>query len=159
ALFVVFNGVGVWRDTLTFVALLFVIVLLHEFGHCLGSRLVGGNPTEIMMHPLGGLASAGAPHRPWPNFVTVLARPMVNVLICLLMTGAIMAIAGTWRVLPWNVYRGMTIETFLRVHQHGQLFYYSYWIFLISWGLLLFNLLPIYPLDGGQLLQSLIWAW
>ena len=45
-----------WADYLISIVLLFVIVLLHEFGHCFGCRFVGGDADEIVMHPLGGLA-------------------------------------------------------------------------------------------------------
>lgn len=152
-----FRGVGTWQDTLTSMGLLFTIVLLHEFGHCFGSRMVGGTPTEILMHPFGGLASAGAPHRPWANFITVMAGPMVNVLICLLMTVGMMIVAGTWRVLPWNPF-AMDIKALKNVDNSPLTFYFMYWVFLISYGLLLFNLWPIFPLDGGQMLQSVLWA-
>src|SRR5437763_7763906 len=70
--------------SLSSMAVLFSIVLLHEFGHCLASRSVGGDPIEILMHPLGGLASANPPQRPWPTFWTVAGGPLVNVLICAL---------------------------------------------------------------------------
>src|SRR5258708_16846974 len=59
----VFRGMGSWLNTVISMASLFGIVLLHEFGHCYGSHLVGGQPSEILMHPLGGLAFPGAPHR------------------------------------------------------------------------------------------------
>src|SRR5579862_8211454 len=58
------SSMGGWHNAVTSMALLFVIVLLHEFGHCLGSYMVGGRPSEILMHPLGGLAYADAPRRP-----------------------------------------------------------------------------------------------
>src|SRR5437016_10221130 len=96
-----FRGLGNWQDSLTTMALLFVIVLLHEFGHCFGSWLVGGQPSQILMHPLGGLAFADAPRRPWPNFVTVLFGPLVNVAICLGAAFAMMISAGTW-LATWN---------------------------------------------------------
>src|SRR5881394_3803073 len=52
-------------------AALFLMVLMHEFGHCFASRSVGGNPQEILMHPLGGLAYADPPRRWGANLVTV----------------------------------------------------------------------------------------
>src|SRR5688572_14493146 len=44
---------------------LFLVILLHEFGHGFAARSVGGNAEEILMPPLGGLAMAMAPRRPW----------------------------------------------------------------------------------------------
>src|SRR5947209_3756477 len=73
------GAVGGWHNAVTSMAILFGVVLLHEFGHCFGSRMVGGQPSQILMHPLGGLAFADCPRRPWPNFVTVLCGPLVNV--------------------------------------------------------------------------------
>src|SRR5205085_4049775 len=74
-------GVGAgfgYRDRVESMAALFVIVLLHEFGHCFTARWVGGEADEIVMHPLGGLALARPPHRPLPTFLTVAGGPAVN---------------------------------------------------------------------------------
>lgn len=64
--------------TLRWQALLFFSVLLHEFGHVLACRGVGGRANEILMWPLGGLAFCEPPRRPWPQFVTVACGPLVN---------------------------------------------------------------------------------
>jgi Zn-dependent protease len=147
--------IGGLKNAATASALLFSIVLLHEFGHCFASRMVGGNPNEIIMTPLGGLAMADSPHRPWARFVTVVGGPMVNVLICLI-TAGIISYLGHGILIPW---RPHNIERVFEAFDRYPIFaYYLWWIFLISWGLLLFNLLPIFPLDGGQLLQSLLWV-
>ena len=77
-----FLGVfGLTFHTLQITALLFLCVLLHEFGHCFGCRAVGGHADRILMWPLGGLAMCAPPRRPWPEFVTVAAGPMVNLLL------------------------------------------------------------------------------
>src|SRR4029078_2419423 len=47
-----------WPDRIQSMSMLFLIVLLHEFGHCFAARWVGGEADEIVMHPLGGLALA-----------------------------------------------------------------------------------------------------
>jgi Zn-dependent protease len=145
---------GSWRNAATSMTILFFSVLLHEFGHCFGSKLVGGDPSQIIMHPLGGLAFASAPHRPWPNFITVLAGPMVNLLICIITAAMIAVKAGTWRIVPWN-----PLNLQLRYLIWGSDFlYYTWWVFIVNYGLLLFNLWPVFPLDGGQMLQSILWA-
>src|SRR5690349_1215452 len=69
-------------DRMITMGALFLIVLLHEFGHCFAARSVGGSAEEILMTPLGGLAMAHAPRNPWGTFVTVAGGPLVNVLIC-----------------------------------------------------------------------------
>ena len=53
--------------TLRWTGLLFISVLLHEFGHALACRSVGGTANDILMWPLGGLAYCAPPQRPWPE--------------------------------------------------------------------------------------------
>src|SRR5688572_18838997 len=57
--------------------MLFLFVLLHEFGHCFGCRAVGGHADDVLMWPLGGLASCDPPDRPWEHLVTTLCGPAV----------------------------------------------------------------------------------
>jgi stage IV sporulation protein FB len=140
-----------WQDRVLNIGVLFVIVLLHEFGHCFAARWVGGDAEEIVMHPLGGLALARPPHRWLPTFITVAGGPAVNVLICIV-CGALLWI--TTGRLPKNPF---IFEPFGAFNSWFNVYRYAWWIFQISWMLLIFNLLPIFPLDGGQMLQSLLW--
>jgi stage IV sporulation protein FB len=140
-------------------SILFAIILLHEFGHCFAARWVGGEAEDILMTPLGGLAMARPPHRPLPTFITVAAGPAVNVLICLL---AVAAMALTLH--GFSSAHGPWWNPLSYLHQHGldpnawrQTFWYAYFVYATSLGLLFFNLLPIFPLDGGQMLQSALW--
>jgi stage IV sporulation protein FB len=128
--------------------ILFVIILMHEFGHCFAARWVGGDADEIIMTPLGGLAMAHSPRRPLPTFITVAGGPAVNVLICVLaVLGMYLVNKGVqWNPLHWKETAG-----------YATVYLYLYWIYSISLALLLFNLLPIFPLDGGQMLQSILW--
>src|ERR1700722_11507189 len=71
-------------DRLEFIGALFLIVLLHEFGHCFTARWVGGHAEDILMSPIGGLAFAHPPRRPLPTFLTVAGGPAVNVALCIL---------------------------------------------------------------------------
>lgn len=137
------------------VTALFAIVLLHEFGHCFAARSVGGTAEEIVMTPLGGLAMAMAPRRPWPTFVTVAGGPLVNVVICLLCGLALFLIMGVWPLGPFQF--GSLAERALRHNSLLAYVPYLFWIYGISYALLIFNLLPVFPLDGGQLLQSILW--
>ncbi len=140
-----------------FLGLLFGIVLLHEFGHCLGARAVGGYAENILMWPLGGLAYAHAPMRPWPQFVTVACGPLVNVTLCVLSAAAIL-IASGGRILPGInplspglIMLGDGPASVPYWISHAFVFYH------VNLWLLAFNLLPIYPLDGGQLFHAIIW--
>jgi Zn-dependent protease len=148
------------RERALSMGLLFGIVLLHEYGHCVMARWTGGSADRILLWPLGGLAYTDAPHRPLARFLTSAAGPMVNVAICLFAALAVYALSpipassGGGRVIvslnPFDLWP----PTILSATAH-----FFYWIFELSYLLLLFNLLPIYPLDGGQMVQALIWPY
>jgi Zn-dependent protease len=119
---------------------LFCIVLMHEFGHSLACRSVGGRADQIILWPLGGVAFVDPPQRAGATLWSIAAGPLVNVcLFPVLSLVSLMARSGhLWDASP-NLYQ----------------FIMSIWY--INTGLLAFNLLPIYPLDGGQILRSLLW--
>lgn len=142
-----------WQDRVSSMTMLFLVVLLHEFGHCFAARWVGGSAEDIMMHPLGGIAFARPPHRPMPTFITVAGGPLVNVVICLVCGVALYLIVG-WN--PTNPFQfappkwGNAENWYIVVR-------YVYWLYQVSLVILMFNLLPIFPLDGGQMVQSILW--
>lgn len=134
-------------------AILFLIVLLHEFGHCFGARSMGGSAEEIMLWPLGGLASVAPPHRPWAHFVTAAAGPFVNVLIAIPLAAVIVALTGSITAIPINPFYPFGSGSVSSTLQ--------YWVFSV-WGinyiLLVFNIaLVFYPFDGGRMLQAWLW--
>lgn len=119
---------------------LFAIVLMHEFGHALACRQVGGNANRIVLWPLGGVAYVDPPPRPGATLWSIAAGPLVNVaLLPILYT-----LAHESRILGW----GQTMPNL------NALLRAVWWIDV---SLLIFNMLPIYPLDGGQILRSLLW--
>ena len=121
---------------------LFLIVLMHEFGHSLACRHVGGTANQIVLWPLGGVAYVDPPPRPGATLWSIAAGPLVNVaLFPVLSALALLAESLGWAETLPNLY-GL-----LRT------------IWLINVVLLAFNILPIYPLDGGQILRSLLWFW
>jgi stage IV sporulation protein FB len=199
---------------LIWVVMLFVIVLLHEFGHCFAARKVDGEADEILMWPLGGLAFCAVPHTARANFITAAGGPLVNVLICVV-TGA--ALAAASYLPPINVFNtdqlyhpqlrnwqtgqtavpnyadspyyldretgkaftakgagtanGVTValdpdtNAFVPAdHASARLAVYPPWVlwtarlFWLSWFLLVINLIPGFPLDGGRLLQAAVWG-
>jgi Zn-dependent protease len=119
---------------------LFVIVLLHEFGHALACRQVGGQANRIILWPLGGVAFVAPPQRPGATLWAIAAGPLVNVI--LLPIALVAALAGRW--MGWGA-AWPDMQGFL-------------WAMVfINIGLLIFNLMPVYPLDGGQILRALLW--
>jgi Zn-dependent protease len=119
---------------------LFAIVLAHEFGHALACRQVGGKADQIVLWPLGGVAYVAPPPRPGATLWSIAAGPLVNLLLAPILTA--LFFLARQSSLP---------ESF----PDGYLLLRS--IFFINFGLLIFNLLPIYPLDGGQILRALLW--
>lgn len=116
------------------------IVLLHEFGHALACRSVGGVADRIVLWPLGGIAYVAPPPRPGPTLWSIAAGPLVNLLLVPATLLALLVAFG-WKAEWPDVYKYVVIITFANLLQ------------------LLFNLLPIYPLDGGQILQSILWIF
>jgi Zn-dependent protease len=130
--------------------LLFLFVLLHEFGHCFGCRFVGGRADEILMWPLGGLAYCAPPDRPKEHLITTLAGPAVNLAICA-------------ALMPYLIWKGVSaIELLNPFADAYKLFLLVSWpvavVFKINYWLFCFNIfLPLFPLDGGRILQALLW--
>jgi Zn-dependent protease len=119
---------------------LFLIVTLHEFGHALACRQVGGTANKIVLWPLGGVAYVDPPPRPAATLWSIAAGPLVNVVLAGLSAAlALWARHAGWRLMAPHAYKLLWA------------------VCVMNLGLLVFNLLPIYPLDGGQILRSLLW--
>jgi Zn-dependent protease len=158
-LFVLFAALWLWqgRDDLAgtagFLALLFGVVLVHEFGHCFGARSVGGHAEDILMWPLGGLAYAHAPMTPWAQFVTVGSGPLVNLVFCVVSGAFVFLRTESLELILLNPLGGVMLPPGLSLLECVWVFYQ------INLMLLAFNLLPVYPLDGGQLFQCVLWPF
>ena len=119
---------------------LFAIVLTHEFGHQLACRQVGGQTHDIVLWPLGGVAYVSPPQRPGAQLWSIAAGPLVNVVLVPLLA---VLVSGSSH-LHWYDSNPNAYEL---IHN----------IWIINLALLIFNLMPVYPLDGGQILRSLLW--
>jgi Zn-dependent protease len=131
------NTYGHWAWNVAEYIMLFTIVLLHEFGHALACRQVGGSVDRILLWPLGGVAQVRPPQRPKAQLWSIVAGPLVNLAL------AAPALA-LWMVLPSDL-----------LGEDGNNAIFAF--FFINVALFVFNMLPIYPLDGGQVLRSLLW--
>src|SRR5258707_2282756 len=108
---------------------LFLIVMLHEFGHSLACRQVGGQANQIMLWPLGGVAYVNPPQRPGATLWSIAAGPLVNVVLAIPLTVAwLTARSLQWQYSSPDVYRLIVAILFTNIV------------------LLVFNILPIYPL-------------
>ena len=119
---------------------LFLIVLMHEFGHSLACRQVGGEANQIVLWPLGGVAYVNPPQRPGATLWSIAAGPLVNVVLAPILFGLYFLCShlGLESSMPDLVllFRNVLVVDLI---------------------LLVFNLMPVYPLDGGQILCSLLW--
>lgn len=122
---------------------LFCIVLLHEFGHALACKSVGGKAERIVLWPLGGVAYVSPPPRPGAMLWSIGAGPLVNVVL-IPVTLAIWLLAAAFTGGPLLEATGTAVQ-------------FTFYLAVVNLVLLIFNMLPIYPLDGGQILQALLW--
>lgn len=116
---------------------LFGIVLLHEFGHALACKSVGGSADTIVLWPLGGIAYVNPPQRPGAMLWSIAAGPLVNVILIPATIGALIA--------------SQTLDP------ASQIADFMSELATINVFLLIFNMFPIYPLDGVQIVRSLLW--
>lgn len=137
---------GMWH-ALQFLVL-FAIVLLHEFGHALACLQVGGLANTIVLWPLGGIAFVKPPQRPGACLWTFAAGPLVNVALVPLL-GGLLLLGGSGEPFVEGHVDWSAVSPDLPLFLHA--------VFQLNLLLLIFNLLPVYPLDGGQILQALLW--
>ena len=119
---------------------LFVIVLMHEFGHALACKSVGGKADRIVLWPLGGVAYVQPPMRPGAMLWSIVAGPLVNVVL--------IPVTFAVQILADSLGQGVSYDFVTYCHH----------IAYINLGLLIFNMLPIYPLDGGRFCGQLF-SW
>ena len=122
----------------------FVCVVLHELGHALTARRYGVRTRDITLLPIGGVASLERiPEKPSQELAIAAAGPLVNVVIA----GALFALLAG---------RG-GLGTLLEVEQPGfRLANFLASLAAINAWLVLFNLVPAFPMDGGRILRALL---
>ncbi len=115
-------------------------ILLHEFGHAFAARWCDGEAEDILLWPLGGLAFCRPAWHPTAHLITAVAGPFVTLVLWLGLGGLawaseyIVALPPIIRRFAWTL---------------------SNYNFII----LLFNLIPAFPMDGGRILRDTLWHW
>src|ERR1700693_3466059 len=123
------GGTAAAAGSVFFILLLFACVVLHEFGHAFAAKAFGINTPDITLLPIGGVARLERmPEEPLQELIIAAAGPAVNLIIalCLFITG------GSF------VYPPTAASSLNDV------------LLTINVVLLLFNLLPAFPMDGGR---------
>ena len=134
--------------TARYLMVIFGSIFLHELGHCYACRKVGGTADEVLMWPLGGLAFVSPPRTPRAEFITVVFGPLVNVAMFLI-AAALLGFSVNWNPLKffqaaplsWGDARGWLLL-----------------IFQFNVMNVMFNLIPMYPMDGGRMFQCALWG-
>jgi Zn-dependent protease len=132
------GGSAVAASRVIFVLLLFLCVVLHEFGHAFAAKAFGINTPDITLLPIGGVARLERmPEEPVQELIIAVAGPLVNVVIAL---GLFVAGGAQGLLNRSTVEGGGLIAQLLTIN-----------IMLV-----LFNLLPAFPMDGGRVLRALL---
>ncbi len=150
-----------------FFVALFGCVLLHEYGHALTARRYGVATHDIILTPIGGIARLEKmPEKPVQEFVVAIAGPLVNVAIALLLFAVSMLVfdGERWEFFKWFLQQqfsfsgseetGQVLEE-TGLQPSGLLFYLPVLV-ATNIGLVIFNLIPAFPMDGGRIFRSLL---
>jgi stage IV sporulation protein FB len=121
------------------IACIFVSILVHEYGHAFAARYYGERHNHIILYWLGGLCVHDREMSRWPRISTLLWGPGAGFVLAAIAFGIMKA--EEHRLLP-------------QLPMHAAVAVYSMLWINLYWGLM--NLLPVFPLDGGQIAQELI---
>src|SRR6185295_4839771 len=135
------GGAAAAIDGVVFIVLLFLCVLLHEFGHVFAARRYGIGTSDVTLLPIGGLASLERmPEKPGQEFFVALAGPAVNLVIALVL---VVVLGARFDLTQMTQLQEATTTLAGRVAAANV-------------ALFVFNLIPAFPMDGGRVLRALL---
>jgi Zn-dependent protease/CBS domain-containing protein len=131
--------------TTVVIVALFLCVVLHEFGHSIVAQRLGIETKDITLLPIGGVARLKSlPEKPMDEVKIAVAGPLVNVVLAPIFF-AIGVLLGANPLSPANILQG--------TGSVGQVFVY---LGVINVALVVFNMIPAFPMDGGRVLRGLL---
>lgn len=135
------GGAAAALETVTLVVLIFACVLAHEFGHIVAARRYGVRTPEVILSPIGGIANMERiPDEPGQELVVALAGPAVNVAIA---AALFLLLGADLRALDLTRIENPAVGLLAQVAGVNVI-------------LVLFNMLPAFPMDGGRVLRALL---
>jgi len=147
---IIFIGFTAYRESMDpqqtmafalYVACVFFCVLLHEYGHALMARKYHIGTQDIILAPIGGIARLkGLPNHPTGELMIAIAGPLVNLVLALFFYFVLKAL-GVGIILPDTDSLAILTNPIGFIHL----------LLLLNIILFLFNLIPAYPMDGGDL--------
>ncbi len=134
----------------------FFCVTLHEYGHALAARRFGIPTIDITLLPIGGVARLQRmPRIPWQELVVAVAGPAVNVVIASLLALGFIVVGGV------KMFMGASLEAEAAVagsSMFGRPSFeqFAFYMMLVNATLVLFNMIPAFPMDGGRVFRSIM---
>jgi Zn-dependent protease/CBS domain-containing protein len=133
--------------------LVFLCVLLHELGHAIAAKTYGIPTVDITLYPIGGVARMERmPEKPVQELVVALAGPLVNVVIIIVLGAVLLATGGLKIVLETVLLATGALDS-AAISTEPNLLQI---LFLMNIIMVVFNLVPAFPLDGGRVLRALL---
>jgi Zn-dependent protease len=135
------GGVSGAVQGVVYILILFACVTLHEFGHAFAARAFGIQTRDITLYAIGGVARLNRiPEKPWQELIVAIAGPLVNVVIAAALFLVMHVSSGFQEV---DLLENPRIALLDKVAWANVL-------------LILFNLIPAFPMDGGRVLRALL---
>jgi Zn-dependent protease len=138
---------GTWSGVAC-LGILLASVIVHELGHVLVANRLGATVDEVVLAPLGGIGPAPAPLDPQSELVTVMAGPLANLGACftaafaLALQGDVSLVGLMNPFVPEGILVGSPLLVGMKL---------TFWV---NWILVLLNLIPAYPFDGGRAMRA-----
>ena len=132
---------------MAFILTVFLCVVLHEFGHALTAKRFGVKTKKITLLPIGGMASLDKiPEDPKQELLIAIAGPMVNIVIALLL----------YFIIPIDNFTSQNAGDLLNSLKLLSLRNFLLYLFIVNIALVVFNLIPAFPMDGGRVFRALL---